>query len=520
MTSYPFATRLLRLPQGWDAREALASSDGGLTFAALRDGMLRVGGWLGGRCDIQPGDRVAICLSKSLEAAQIVYGIFAAGAVHIPLQLGGPPSRLNQILRSTEPKILIAAPEMAARLTADAGFDSRIRVHVLEAAAPGGGLMRLLDGVLPASPAIRVAEDLAVVYFTSGSSGEPKGVMLSHGNIEAGIDLVVERDGLKAKDRLISHTGLHYASLDLWFPLAVGCRSFLVSNREAMIPASIVEIAERERLTVLRATVTALRLMLESGELERRDLGGLRLVHAFGEAMTRPLLGRLMAALPQCQFSIGFGATEAYSMASYDVPRPLPENGEPLPVGRPHREYVLSLQGEAGEVLAPGSIGEICVEGPPVMLGYWKDPALTESRRLAGRPHSWRTGDLGYLDRDGLLYLVGRRDQMVKLRGHRFELGEVEAVLKSHGDVRDAVAFSVTGASGETEIWAAVLAEPAADLAVALRRHCAWLLPGFARPAGILRLDEFPLLSMGKLDRRALRGLIEAAKREAGAGVP
>jgi amino acid adenylation domain-containing protein len=515
MADHPFVNRLLQLPEGWAEREAFASSAGQLSFSALREGMLGVCGWLSGRCGVEPGDRVAILLPKGLEAAQIVYGICAAGAVYVPLQLGAPAPRLARILRSTEPKVLITTPEMARRLAADPGFNPGIPVHRLDGTRDGGGIARLLEGAAPGSPAIRDADDLAAIHFTSGSTGEPKGVMLSYGNIAAGIALVLERDGLQAGDRLISHTGLQYAAYDLWFPLAVGCRSFLLSTREATISNSIVEATERERVTVWRATATALRLMLESGELARRNLDCLRLVGAFGEAMPRPLLGRLMEALPRARFSLSYGASEAYCMACFDVPRPLAQNGAPLPAGPVRHECDVSLRDEAGEPVGPGSVGEICVEGPLVMLGYWGDPALTEARRLPGRHRSWRTGDLGYLDEDGLLHLVGRRDHMVKLRGHRFELGEIEAVLRAHPDVRDAVACGLPAADGATEIWAVVLAAPSADPGAGLRRHCAWFLPGFARPSGILRLDEFPMLSSGKVDRQALKALLEDARQRA-----
>jgi acyl-coenzyme A synthetase/AMP-(fatty) acid ligase len=148
-----------------------------------------------------------------------------------------------------------------------------------------------------------------------------------------------------------------------------------------------------------------------------------------------------------------------------------------------------------------GEVGEICVEGAPVLLGYWNDPQLTAARQLSGRPHTWRSGDFGYRGANGLLRLVGRRDQMVKIRGHRFDLGEVESLLRNQPGVRDAFAVFVEGSG----IHAAVLAGADGVLAPALQRVCAKALPVFARPSRIAFLEAFPTLPTGKLDRVALR---------------
>jgi len=139
-----------------------------------------------------------------------------------------------------------------------------------------------------------------------------------------------------------------------------------------------------------------------------------------------------------------------------------------------------------------------------VLLGYWNDHAMTAARQLSGRPHSWRSGDFGYRGADGLLHLVGRRDQMVKIRGHRFDLGEAEAVLRNQAGVRDAFAlyFEKSG------IHAAILANPSEVSAAALLHTCANRLPVFARPSRFVFLEKFPTLPTGKVDRVALRACL------------
>jgi acyl-CoA synthetase (AMP-forming)/AMP-acid ligase II len=133
---------------------------------------------------------------------------------------------------------------------------------------------------------------------------------------------------------------------------------------------------------------------------------------------------------------------------------------------------------------------------------------LTASKRFDGRSDSFRTGDLGMIGADGLLHSIGRMDQMVKIRGHRFDLGEIEAAIKAHPDVRDAAAFAFPTSQGETELRAAALSRRKDDLVADLRLHCVAKLPTFARPAHFLPLEEFPLLSTGKIDRRELKALL------------
>jgi acyl-coenzyme A synthetase/AMP-(fatty) acid ligase len=187
---------------------------------------------------------------------------------------------------------------------------------------------------------------------------------------------------------------------------------------------------ETERTTVWSASATALRLLAEFGGLERRDLRCLRRVEMYGERMPMAALRTAMAALPGTAFHNLYAASEAFDMIEYEVPRPLPAGMDTLPLGRPSVTYQLSLRDEEGCLVEPGETGEICVVGAAVTVGYWGDPALSKAKRLGDVGDSYRTGDLARLDPDGLYYLVGRRDHVVKLRGHRFDLGEIEAAAR------------------------------------------------------------------------------------------
>jgi amino acid adenylation domain-containing protein len=512
MEELPIVRRLLDLPRAWTDRTVLRSAAGRLNFGELREGMLRIAAWLATEAGVRSGDRVAICLPKSLEAVQTICGILAAGAVYVPLQFRGPPARLAAILGSVEPRLLLTTGEMSVRLHALDRFAGAPPVRTVDVKADGRGLESLLSAIAPATSIPSVApSDLGAIFFTSGSTGAPKGVMLSHGSMATTLGLGRQTRQERPDDRLISLAALHYvASLELFLPIVRGSSMLLLSEDECMFPERIASAIEKERVTQLQVTATGLRLLFERGALERRDLGSLRRVNFFGEPLPLPLLRRIMAILPRTEFVNIYGATEASAMVAYKVPRPLPDEIHALPLGKPRPLYEVTLRDDTGAEVPRGEVGEICVTGPQVMSGYWNDPELTAARRVDVRTESYRTGDLGVMDDAGLLRLVGRKDQMIKLRGHRLDLGEIEAALRAHAAVRDAVALTVPAAQGDMQIRAFVLADASERLAIDLGRLCRERLPRFAQPAGIEVLGQFPLLSTGKVDRQALKAFAAA----------
>jgi clorobiocin biosynthesis protein CloN4 len=459
MNNYPIVKRLLDLPQEWRGRKIFRSTAGKLTYDELRTGMLRVAGWLSGEQGIGPGDRVAVCLPRGLAAVRAIYGVLASSAAYVSIQFAGPPARLNAILRSVQPRLLLTTGEMAGRLAADAGPAVPYPIRCVAAEAGPRALEPLLRSVKASSAmADSRADDLAVIFFTPGSTAEPKGVMWSHRNMVAAVDWLANCRRYKAEDRLIGHVGLHYsASMDIFYPLACGCSSFLLTDREAMFPAQVARTIAADRTTVWLSSAAMLRLLIESGELEKLDMESLRHVESMGEKPAIAPLRRAMAALPRARFINGYGATEAFDMAHFVIPRPLPDDMAELPIGRPLGNYQVSLRKADGTEAAAGETGEICVEGPSVAMGYWGGARLTAARRIDGEVDSYRTGDLGFLGADGQIHLVGRQDHLVKLRGHRFDLGEIEAAIKTHPDVRNAAAFAMPTPDGDSEIWAATL---------------------------------------------------------------
>jgi len=510
MSEYPIVRRLVGMPSAWAERTAFSAAGGRLDFATLRRDMLRFAGWLVREAGVRPGDRVAICLPKTLETARAVHGVLAAGAAYVGLQFRGPPARLAAILAATEPQLLLTTPEMTTALAAEGGASALPPTLHVDAAAGGAGLDPLLAAAAALAEPVAVGpDDLAAILFTSGSTGEPKGVMRTQRNLAQHVVAQLADDGVGPEDMRPGNTGLHYSPPTLFYPAASGCRVHLLTDEEAMFPEAVAEVLERERATSWRATATALRFAIERGELARRDLGQLRLVSSYGEPMSVELVRQLQSALPQARIVSTYGSTEAPSVARFEAPRPLPDELRTVPLGRVADHYGLQLCDENGAAVAAGEVGEICLAGPSVFPGYWRDPALTHSRQLRGEPGTYRSGDLAHATPDGMLHFAGRRDHQVKLRGHRFDLGEIEAALKRDGTVREAAAFALPTADGGADIVAIVEAAPDAALERALREICAERLPRFAWPRRIEFRAALPRLPNGKLDRQTMRKNIE-----------
>jgi amino acid adenylation domain-containing protein len=491
---------------------ALRFAGGAVTYDALRGRVVRLARWLQRR-GCQRGDRVAVCLPKGPDAVQVILGVLTAGAAYVPLDPHAPPARLARLLADARPARLFTSPRHAAALSAAGGMAAGIPTTVLSEGVAGRAVEELL-GAEPAFPPPTPprADDLAAILYTSGSTGDSKGVMLSHRNVASFIHWAVQTFRCEADDRFVSHAPFHFdlSTFDLFGSLAVGASVYILDDIELKFPAVIARILELERITVSYSVPTALRLLMEAGGLERRDVAALRLILFAGEVFPVPSLRRLMSIVPQATFVNLYGPTETNVCTYHRLPGP-PEPGEmAIPIGIPCEHLEVTIRDAAGRPVGPGDEGEICVSGPAVTCGYWQAPAATAALRMEGRTDSCRTGDFGYWRPDGTIWFVGRRDARVKLRGHRVELVEIEAVLAAHPGVKEAATIVTSPESLHCQLVSFVVPrDHPAPSPRTLTEHCARLLPAYCTPNRIVLVDDLPRTSTGKIDRVGLRHLAD-----------
>jgi amino acid adenylation domain-containing protein len=433
---------------------------------------------------VTPGDRVGVHLPRSGRTVAAMLGALRAGAVYVPLDPGSPPARLKLIAADCGIRHIVISPPLQAGWVAS-GVDDSLRF--LEASA----VERASDAPLPSpgdSP-----DDLAYLLYTSGSTGVPKGVMISHCNCLAFTEWAADRIALAPEDRVASVAPFHFdlSTFDVWAPLSRGATIVVVDEAMVVSGPRMVERIQEKRITVWYSVPTAIVLMLDAGKLvERGGAPSLRVVFFAGEVFPVKHLRRAMIAIPSARFHNLFGPTETNVCTAYEVPAPPAEDATAIPIGRASCGDVATILDPDGRPVPDGEVGELFIDGPTVMLGYWDAGKRTTAK------HPYPTGDLVSRRPDGELAYHGRRDHMVKVHGFRVELGEVEVALQAHPGIREAVVC----VHASELVAVAVPSDPAVSV-LDVKRHCASRLPKYMVPFGVQLVRALPRTSSGKIDR-------------------
>lgn len=450
----------------------------------------------------KPGDRIAIALPKNLLATRAIFSTLAAGAVVVPIDPFAPPARILSILSDAEPHKLMTTTRVASALL-DSASSNLPPITCLDNPAAWDELVQ--DLAFFETPAPVTPDAPAVFYYTSGTTGKPKAIVLSHRNISSFANWAIEHLGLNAEDRFASHAPLHFdlTTLDLYAGTKLGASTLLLDDVTVKFPAKISQLLEAHATTIWYSVPTALDLLVRYGALDRRNLEKLRMILFAGESFPIPALRKLMAALPGRAYINLYGPTETNVCTYHRVADPLPADILSLPIGIPCEHLQVALLKEDGTQAAMGEEGEITVTGSAVMTEYRNNPQLTEATHWQGKANSYRTGDYGRMDAEGNIHLLGRRDELVKVRGYRIELQEIAAILNQHPSVREASVFL---SSTESRLIAAVsLRSGGNDANLDILEHCKRWLPAYAVPDDIQILPDMPRTSTGKIDKQSLK---------------
>jgi amino acid adenylation domain-containing protein len=464
-------------------------------------------------------DRIGIYLPKGLSAYVSIFAVLKLGAAYVPLDPGAPSARVGVIAGDCGFGGLIATAELAADLLS-LGTPETLRVLVLEGgipdpAPPGLTILPLagVEGAPPACPAIE--NDLVYILYTSGSTGRPKGVMVSHRGALSFAEWGVEAIGLQPNDRVAGVAELHFdlSTFDLFATVAAGATLLPLPPQAFLRPEDLTDWIAREEISVWYSTPSLLILLLEQGRLARRSYPRLRKILFAGEVFPTRHLRSLRQALPHAELYNLYGPTETNVCTWKKVEEIPADDRRTISIGRACANTEVAALDADGREVATEEVGELWVHGPTVMRGYWGDAGKTDSV-LRPMPHLatgndlwYRTGDLVQRDAQGDYHFQGRRDHMVKIRGYRVELGEVEAALYTHPSILELAVIPVTDGEQSRLRAFVALKEGQGLSAIQIKAFLGERLPAYMIPAEVSFVDALPKTSSGKVDRQRLAAI-------------
>jgi amino acid adenylation domain-containing protein len=504
---------------------ALAFKDSRMTYGVLEAGSNRLARLLGS-IGCRRGDRVALLMPKTPTAIMAMLGVLKADAIYVPLDPAGPPARLARMLEASDCCCLLAAGPVDAMLREALGTAQLARrpaLGWLDAESPpeAGIAPSFAVGDLASFPATLpecagAEDDVAHILFTSGSTGVPKGVTITHRNVACFIRWATAYFGIVPEDRISQHPPFHFdlSTFDIYGTLWAGAELHLVPAELNLLPHKLAQFMREARLTQWFSVPSVLSLMAHHGVLAHGDLPYLKRVLWCGEAIATPTLIHWMRRLPHARFTNLYGPTEATIASSYyTVPHCPAEDLAAIPIGTACEGEELLVLDERQRPVAAGKIGHLHIRGVGLSPGYWRDPEKTRSAffpwdaaRQSG-DRIYRTGDLARIAEDGLVYYLGRSDSQIKSRGYRIELGEIEAAAHATGCLRECavVAIESGGFEGQVICCAFSTLPGTAVTPAQLREKLKALLPGYMLPSRWRVFDALPRNANGKVDMRALQ---------------
>lgn len=469
---------------------------------------------------VGPGDRVGLFMRKTVDTVAALLAVLKSGAAYVPVDAGAPAARGAYILHNCEVRALLVDTAVAARLQGELrALGASPWTLIIESAgnAVGAGLRGALDAEDAAGRAPVVAtrsssgSDLAYILYTSGSTGRPKGGMLTHENAMSFVDWCSEAFEPLPSDRFSSHAPLHFdlSILDLHVCFKHGASLVLVSEDIGKDAPRLARLIAEERISIWYSAPSILSLLAQFGELPRHDYSALRQVLFAGEVFPVKHLRALTEILARPRYFNLYGPTETNVCTYYEVDLPVPpDRSTPYPIGHTCSHLRSRVTDETGLDVACGAPGELCIAGPGVMQGYWALPEQTANGFWYGADGTpwYRTGDIVTEAADGCYTYLGRRDRMVKRRGYRVELGEIESALYRHAKIKEAAVVAFADEESGVTIVAFVSShEPKPLSLIEMKRFCSENMPLYMIPDKFNWHPSLPKTSTDKIDYQRLK---------------
>ena len=458
---------------------------------------------------VAAGDRVGICMEKTLDQVSVILGVLFANAVVVPILPRLKQPNIRHIIENSGMVSLVTDSERMNEVVEFSGLTRLIVGHGdLDRDWPNLPYMRRF--IRPQMFFDRISNDNAAIIYSSGSTGRPKGILISHRNLADGADIVAEYLGTNEHDRIgcILSFNFDYGLNQIWQTLRKGATLYL---HNLALPNDFFALLAAEKITVLPVMPVIItkifdkRLKLATGQ---SDFSGLRCVCSTGGRLSDDMLRDLKTTFPRAKIYSMFGLTEAFRSTYLD---PSKIDSHPTSIGKAIPDCQIFVMDENGDECPPNVVGELVHRGATVTKGYWHDPESTAKvfrshPRFPGETLVF-SGDKVQRDAEGYLYFVARGDEMIKTKGFRVSPTEVEAEVVRHPEIVDAVAFAMANiAIGEdvacayTTITRQPIAEPI------LKQYLKANLPSHMVPAYLIHFDNFPITgNAGKLDRKSIK---------------
>jgi amino acid adenylation domain-containing protein len=474
---------------------------------------------------VRPGDRVGIFMPKLVDTVAALYGIQKAGAAYVPIDPAAPPRRAGYILANCGVRALIGSVEKLRTLPLELlSADHLAGLVLIEENALTNGPLEGTQGKRVTTYAelvkkherayfdVPITDDyLAYILYTSGSTGEPKGVMISHRNSLTFVNWCFDTFRVTPEDRVASHAPFHFdlSVLDLFVTALGGATLYLVPSDLMIFAGRLAKWIATNEISIWYSVPSALIQLLEHGKLDAANFPKLRFVLFAGEVFPMKFLRALVKTMPHPRYLNLYGPTETNVCTYYEV-KPSDIEGdrsEPVPIGKACENTEVFAVTEGREVAGVGQEGELWVRSGTVMKGYWGRPEDSAKFLAANftNPHYpetvYRTGDIVRLMPSGDYQYLGRKDKMIKSRGYRIEIGEIEAAFQAHPELKEVAILAIP----DDEVGARIVAYVAPQLdKTELERFCAERLPRYMMPEKLTFEDELPKTSTGKIDKALL----------------